>query len=79
MTKLRAQGHFDSAPFILSAKTLWREKHHLGRFRQEMRQPRTASKPVKLQRPGEGRRVQSLPIDEDMAADNHQRSLPPAS
>ncbi len=44
-----------------------------------MRQPRTASKPVKLQRPGEGRRVQSLPIDEDMAADNHQRRIPPAS
>jgi hypothetical protein len=36
-----------------------------------MRQPRTASKSVKLQRPDEGRRVQSLLASEDMAADDH--------
>ena len=35
----------------------------------DARRPRTASKPVKLQRPGPGRRVQSLP----------ERTWPPAS
>jgi hypothetical protein len=33
-----------------------------------MRQPRAASKSVKLQRPDEGHRVQSLLRNEDMAA-----------